>query len=99
MKRQGALRTVERAASRWPYRLAVLLAAATFPLISVGGLVTSYDAGMAVPDWPNTYGYNLLLYPWTTWLFGPWDLFLEHGHRLLGVLVGLLAMGLVAAAY
>ena len=31
----------------------------TFPLIWVGGLVTTYDAGMAVPDWPGTYGYNL----------------------------------------
>lgn len=99
LTRQGAVPTVGSGTSRWPYRLAVLLATATFPLISVGGLVTSYDAGMAVPDWPNTYGYNLLLYPWTTWLFGPWDLFLEHGHRLLGVLVGLLAIGLVVAVY
>ena len=39
---------------------------------------------MAVPDWPNTYGYNLFLYPWQTWICGPWDLFIEHGHRLLG---------------
>ena len=84
---------------RWPYRLAIALSCATFPLISVGGLVTSYDAGMAVPDWPNTYGYNLLLYPWQTWLFGPWDLFLEHGHRLLGILTGMLAIGLVGAVY
>ena len=63
---------------------------ATFPLIWVGGLVTTYDAGMAVPDWPNTYGYNLFLYPWQTWLSGPWDLFIEHGHRLLGALVGMI---------
>ena len=59
------------------------LACATFPLVWVGGLVTTTDAGMAVPDWPNTYGYNLFLYPWQTWLLGPWDLFVEHGHRLL----------------
>ena len=44
--------------------------------------MTTYDAGMAVPDWPTTYGYNLFLYPWQTWIFGPWDLFIEHGHRL-----------------
>ncbi len=72
---------------------------ATFPLIWVGGLVTTYDAGMAVPDWPNTYGYNLLLYPWQTWIYGPWGLFIEHGHRLLGSLVGMLAIGLVASAW
>ncbi len=35
---------------------------------------------MAVPDWPGTYGYNLFLYPISTWLFGPFDLFVEHGH-------------------
>jgi len=83
--------------SPWPHRLAIALALVTFPLIWVGGLVTTYDAGMAVPDWPGTYGYNLLLYPWQSWLAAPWDLFIEHGHRLLGATAGLLAIGLVAA--
>src|SRR5437764_893102 len=82
--------------SRWPRRLAVALALVTFPLIWVGGLVTTYDAGMAVPDWPGTYGYNLLRYPWQTWLAGPWDLFIEHGHRLLGATAGFLAIALVS---
>lgn len=72
---------------------------ATFPLIWVGGLVTTYDAGMAVPDWPSTYGYNLFLYPWQTWVAGPWDLFIEHGHRLLGATVGLIAIGFVVAVF
>ena len=80
-----------------PHRWAVSLACATFPLIWVGGLVTTYDAGMAVPDWPSTFGYNLFLYPWTTWFFGPWDLFIEHGHRLLGALTGLLTIGLLVS--
>src|SRR5438477_1424482 len=82
--------------SAWPHRLAVALALVTFPLIWVGGLVTTYDAGMAVPDWPGTYGYNLLRYPWQTWLAGPWDLFIEHGHRLLGATAGFIAIALVA---
>jgi cytochrome c oxidase assembly protein subunit 15 len=81
--------------SLWPHRFAVVLVCVTFPLIWVGGLVTTYDAGMAVPDWPSTYGYNLFLYPWTTWLAGPWDLFIEHGHRLLGALAGLITIALV----
>jgi cytochrome c oxidase assembly protein subunit 15 len=72
---------------------------ATFPLIWVGGLVTSYDAGMSVPDWPGTYGYNLVLYPWRTWVLGPWDLFIEHGHRLLGALSGLLTIVLLGAVW
>ena len=83
----------------WPRRFALLLCGLTFPLIWVGGLITTTDAGMAVPDWPGTYGYNLFLYPWQTWFFGPWDLFIEHGHRLLASLVGLVTIGLVVAAW
>lgn len=83
----------------WPHRAAMMLTCATFPLIWVGGLVTTYDAGMAVPDWPTTYGYNLFLYPWKTWFFGPWDLFIEHGHRLLGAAVGLLTIAMLIVAW
>lgn len=86
-------------ASPWPHRWAVVLACATFPLLWVGGLVTTTDAGMAVPDWPSTYGYNLFLYPWQTWLAAPWDLFVEHGHRLLGATVGMLTIGLLASLW
>lgn len=85
--------------SDWPHRLAVVLVCATFPLIWVGGLVTTTQAGMAVPDWPSTYGYNLFLYPISTWLSGPWDLFIEHGHRLLGALVGLITIGVTLAVW
>ncbi|GAA5506567.1 COX15/CtaA family protein [Novipirellula caenicola] len=81
------------------HRLALLTVCLTWPLIWVGGMVTTYDAGMAVPDWPNTYGYNLFLYPYKTWLLGPFDLFIEHGHRLLGALLGFTAIGLVVAAW
>lgn len=86
-------------ASPWPHRVAVLLVCATFPLIWVGGLVTTYDAGMAVPDWPGTYGYNLFLYPWGVWLYGPFDIFIEHGHRLLGATVGLIAIALLVVVF
>jgi cytochrome c oxidase assembly protein subunit 15 len=85
--------------SRWPHRWAVLLACATFPLVWVGGLVTTTDSGMAVPDWPNTYGYNLFLYPWQEWILGPWALFLEHSHRLIGATVGLITIALVAVVW
>ena len=85
--------------SRWPHRIACLMATIIFPLIWVGNLVTTADAGMAVPDWPNTYGYNLLLYPVHEWFFGPWDLFVEHGHRLLASLSGLVAIMLVIVSF
>jgi len=77
----------------WLHRFALLTAIATLGLIAIGGLVTSKGVGMAVPDWPNTYGYNLFLYPWQTWLAGPWDLFVEHGHRMLAATVGLIFAG------
>ena len=85
--------------SRAVHALAVLLTIAVFPLIWVGGLVTTYDAGMAVPDWPGTYGWNMFAYPASTWLFGPFDLLVEHSHRLLGTLAGFLSIGLVIAAF
>jgi heme a synthase len=85
--------------SSWPHRLAVLLCCATFPLIWVGGLVTSHDAGMAVYDWPTTFGYNMFRYPWQNWLFGPFDIFVEHGHRLLGAVVGVITIGFVLAVF
>ena len=85
--------------SRWVYRWAMAVTVLTFPLIWLGGLVTTHDAGMAVPDWPGTFGYNLFLYPISTWLYGPFDLFVEHGHRLLASVVGLFAIVLCVVAY
>lgn len=84
--------------SPWSHRAAMLLLGVVFPVIWMGGLVTTYDAGMAVPDWPGTYGYNLLLYPISTWLAGPWNLFVEHGHRLLASAAGIVAIGLVVVS-
>ena len=85
--------------SRLPHRIALLLAAVVFPLIWVGGLVTTTDAGMAVPDWPNTYGYNMFSYPLESWLYGPFDLMVEHGHRLLATLAGVISSALVWFTY
>jgi len=85
--------------SRAVHVLAVILTVAVFPLIWVGGLVTTYDAGMAVPDWPGTYGWNMFAYPASTWVYGPFDLLVEHSHRLLGTVAGFLSIGLVMAAF
>ncbi|MEM8733179.1 MAG: COX15/CtaA family protein [Planctomycetota bacterium] len=85
--------------SRVIHLLACGLTFVVFFLIWVGGLVTTYDAGMAVPDWPGTYGWNMFAYPASTWLFGPFDLLVEHGHRLLASLSGLISIFLVIAAY
>jgi cytochrome c oxidase assembly protein subunit 15 len=71
----------------WLYWFAVLTALATLALIGIGGLVTSHEAGMSVPDWPTTYGYNMFLFPISKWLGG---IFYEHSHRLLASGVGLM---------
>src|SRR5438552_1911795 len=73
--------------SPWLQCFVLLTAVATFCLIGIGGLVTSHGVGMAVPDWPNTYGYNLFLFPFSKWIGG---IFYEHTHRLAAALVGLL---------
>jgi heme a synthase len=81
-------------ASIWPHRLAVVLACATFPLLFIGGLVTSKGAGLAVPDWPTTFGYHMFLYPWSK-MVG--NIFYEHSHRLVASAVGLLTIALTLA--
>ena len=83
--------------SRLPHRLAWMLACAAFLLVGLGGLVTTHDAGMAVPDWPTTYGH--WLYPPGEWLRAGRDLFLKNGHRMAAMLVGLLAVALCAALW
>jgi len=73
----------------WTARVAVTL---VFCLIFIGGLVTSWQAGMAVPDWPLSFGS---LNPEGWWSDFP--VRLEHGHRVfaacVGVVVGVLCAG------
>jgi cytochrome c oxidase assembly protein subunit 15 len=68
-------------------RFAKLVVLATLALIYLGALVTSRGAGLAVPDWPTTFGYNMFLYPVSGWKDG---VFYEHTHRLVASGVGLL---------
>ena len=75
---------------------ALFLTAATFPLIFIGGLVTSHGAGMAVPDWPNSYGYNMFLFPPSKWVGNIWY---EHVHRLYASFIGVLSIGLCLWAW
>ncbi len=59
----------------------------TLVLVAAGGMVTSRGVGMAVPDWPNTYGYNMFFFPLSRWVGG---IFYEHTHRLVASTVGLM---------
>ena len=74
-----------------------LVAAGTvFVLIVTGGLVTGMEAGLAVPDWPNSFGHNMLLYPLSEMKGG---IFYEHAHRLYGMLVGVTAITLLVMVF
>lgn len=68
------------------HRFAVLTAGATFVLLFIGGLVTSTGSGLAVPDWPLSFGM----------VFPPMvgGVLFEHGHRLAASAVGVLTVAL-----
>ncbi len=69
-----------------PHWIAVCAAVFTLPLLYVGGTVTTYHVGLAVPDWPTTFGMNMFLYDFWN---APFGVRIEHAHRLYGALVGL----------
>jgi cytochrome c oxidase assembly protein subunit 15 len=76
----------------WLHRYTRLLVAATLILVAAGGMVTSTNAGLSVPDWPTTYGYSMFTFPLRGMVGG---IFYEHGHRLIATAVGILTIGLV----
>ncbi len=66
------------------HRCAQVLAVSTLLLIFVGGLVTSTGSGLAVPDWPLSFGK-----------FFPnmeGGVFFEHGHRMVASAIGLITL-------
>jgi len=73
----------------WLNRFAWFTAIATLLLICSGGMVTSKGVGLAVPDWPTTFGYNMFLFPVSKWVGG---IFFEHTHRLIASTVGFLTI-------
>src|SRR5262249_33821337 len=68
----------------WVHRFAAVTAGATLVLIFVGALVTSTGSGLAVPDWPLSFGQ----------VFPPMmgGVLFEHGHRLVAASAGLLTV-------
>src|SRR5262245_42215032 len=66
----------------WLHRFVLLTTGFTFLLIIAGALVTGNEAGLAVPDWPLSYG--ALMPP----MVG--NIRYEHGHRMVATFVGFL---------
>src|SRR5215813_11042317 len=75
------------------HRFAKFVAGCTVLLILAGSLVTSHDAGLSVPDWPTSYGWNMFTFPPSMWVA---NIFYEHGHRLIASTVGFLTIILAA---
>jgi heme a synthase len=73
----------------WLHRYIKLVVASTVLLIAAGGMVTSTDSGLAVPDWPNTYGQFMFSFPLEKMVGG---IFYEHGHRMIASTVGFLTI-------
>ena len=71
------------------HRFCQVLAGCTVLLVLAGSLVTSTQSGLAVPDWPTTYGWSMFTFPPSKWVGG---IFYEHGHRLIASTVGFLTI-------
>ncbi|MFQ5824831.1 MAG: heme A synthase [bacterium] len=83
------MRNYENSHNIWLHRWAKLVVGATFILIFVGGMVTSTGSGLAVPDWPNTYGHFMFSFPFSKMVGG---ILYEHGHRMVATVVGFLTV-------
>ncbi len=79
----------------WLHRFAVSTVCVAMITLVAGALVTSKNAGMAFRDWPTSDGQAMLTYPWLADFARDWDKFLEHGHRLAGMLIGVWSIALV----
>jgi cytochrome c oxidase assembly protein subunit 15 len=82
----------------WPGRCALASVLFAVPLVLFGGSVTTLGAGMAVEGWLVAEGHFLLFFPVERW-FRDTATFVEHTHRLFGVLVGLSALACVVLAF
>ncbi|MFT5049617.1 MAG: cytochrome c oxidase assembly protein subunit 15 [Chlamydiales bacterium] len=71
--------------------MAWILALWCLALLFVGGLVTTYRVGMAVPDWPTTFGRNMFTYPLDEMLSN-FGVTVEHSHRLVASGLGLISI-------
>jgi cytochrome c oxidase assembly protein subunit 15 len=85
----GNSAVADRRYSKWLNRFAWFLCVAALLLICSGGMVTSKNVGLAVPDWPTTFGYNMFLFPVSKWVGG---VLFEHTHRLIASAVGFLTI-------
>lgn len=80
---------------KWAHRAALATVCLLPFLLFVGAGVTSKGAGMAFPDWPTSNAH--LLNP-PGWLQQD-DKLWEHGHRLIGWVIGMLATAMMVLSW
>ncbi len=78
----------ERADINWTAALAWVTTATVLLMLVAGGIVTGLEAGLAVEGWLIAEGHFLVLFP-ITLMQRDVSTFVEHAHRLWGLLVGL----------
>lgn len=61
----------------------------TLLLIGAGAAVTSTNSGLAVPDWPTSFGYHMWSMPFSLWRGG---IFYEHFHRVIASVLGIFVL-------
>src|SRR5437763_6011752 len=83
---------IDRRSSNWLNGFAWLTCVAALLLICSGGMVTSKNVGLAVPDWPTTFGYKMFLFPVSKWVGG---IMFEHTHMLMGLFIDVIIIVLV----
>ncbi len=84
----------------WQFAFLMVASTLVFLMLVSGGLVTGMEAGLAVPDWPNSYGHNMLLYPLAEMIsIENEGVFFEHAHRLTGMFVGLTSLIMVVCVW
>jgi len=92
-------------ANPWIHRMAIITAVIAMLPIIMGALTTTKGAGMAFPDWPTSDGQGMFSYPWLKLLKDigtnttSGHKFLEHSHRLAGILVGISALLLLIVSW
>jgi cytochrome c oxidase assembly protein subunit 15 len=82
----------------WTFIFVMVAASAVLLLLLTGGLVTTLGAGLAVPDWPTSFGHNMLLFPLSKMSIDD-GTYYEHAHRLYGMLVGVTGITLAVCMF
>jgi len=89
----GGMLKPKQTTGAWVSIFCWVAAGVTFFMIITGGIVTGFEAGLAVPDWPGSFGHNMLLYPLSEMVADlNSGIYFEHAHRLTGMFVGITAI-------